>query len=89
MRLADGRGELAGLFVGPRTCITTPIVKELGCAVEEGPTGAVIRADEFKQTTVPGVFAAGDTTAPLGNSVFAAAAGAMAGVAPHRSLVMD
>jgi thioredoxin reductase len=63
-RLADGRGELGGLFVGPRTCITTPIVKELGCAVDEGPTGAVICADEFKKTTVPGVFATGDAIAP-------------------------
>jgi thioredoxin reductase len=88
VRLADGRVvELAGLFVGPRTNITTPIVKELGCEMDEGPMGPVIRVDEFRQTTVHGVFAAGDAAAPFGNSVMAAAAGAFAGIAAHRSLV--
>ncbi len=88
VRLADGRVlELAGLFVGPRTSIATPIARELGCQIDEGPMGPLIHVDELKQTTVPGVFAAGDAAAPFGNSVMAAAAGSFAGVAVHRSLV--
>jgi thioredoxin reductase len=88
VRLADGRVlPLAGLFVAPQLRMTTPIVSQLGCAMEEGPLGAVVKADEMKQTSVPGVFAAGDVSALFGNAVFAAAAGAMAGVAAHRSLV--
>jgi thioredoxin reductase len=88
VRLLEGREiELVGLFVGSRTSITTPIVKELGCEIDESPMGAVIKVDALKQTSVPGVFAVGDVSAPFGNSVMAAAAGALAGVATHRSLV--
>jgi len=88
VRLADGREiPLAGLFVGPRTRMNTPLIRELGCALDEGPMGTVIRVDEMKQSTVPGVYAASDAAAPFGNAVFAAAAGAMAGLAAHRSLV--
>jgi len=88
VRLADGRVvSLAGLFIAPQLRMTTPIVRQLGCAMEEGPLGAVIKVDEMKQTSVPGVFAAGDAATLFGNAVFAAAAGAMAGVAAHRSLV--
>ena len=51
--------------------------------------GPVIRVDEMKQTTVPGVFAAGDTARGMHNATFASADGVMAGVAMHRSLVFD
>ncbi len=50
---------------------------------DEGPIGAVIRVDDWKQTSVPGVFAAGDAASVWSNATFAAAAG----VAVHRSLI--
>jgi len=90
VRLEDGRVvPLAALFVGPRTSMATPIVQQLGCALDEGPMGPVIRVDEFRQTTVPGVFAAGDAAASFGNAVLAAAAGTMAAFGAHRSLVFQ
>jgi len=43
--------------------------------------------DAFKQTTVPGVYAAGDLTPRVGNASMAAADGVWAGVSLHQSLI--
>ncbi|GLZ79214.1 pyridine nucleotide-disulfide oxidoreductase [Actinorhabdospora filicis] len=52
---------------------------QLGCAVEDGPDGsAVITADAAQATTVPGVWAAGETLG-VGGAVLAMATGALAG----------
>lgn len=89
VRLADGRAiEIAALFVASRTVLTHSLAEMLGCAIEAGPSGDVIRVDEWKQTTVDGVYAAGDAAALFTNATFASAAGVAAGVMAHRSLVM-
>lgn len=86
--LEDGRRvPLTALFVTPRTYLNSPIAEHLGCAIDEGPTGQVIRVDELKKTTVAGVFAAGDASSPMASVTMAAAAGAMAGFAAHQSLM--
>ena len=88
LRLADGRAiDIDALFVGPRTQMASPLAKQLGCEFDEGPIGPVIRVDDWKQTTVPGVFAAGDAASAWSNATFASAAGVAAGVAAHRSLI--
>ncbi|VVE09504.1 NAD(P)/FAD-dependent oxidoreductase [Pandoraea terrigena] len=88
LRLADGRIiEIDALFVGPRAEMASPLANQLGCEFDEGPMGAVIRVDDWKQTSVPGVFAAGDAASVWSNATFAAAAGVAAGVAAHRSLI--
>jgi thioredoxin reductase len=88
LRLADGRVvEIDALFLGPRTQMASPLAEQLGCAFDESPIGPVIRVDEWKQTTVPGVFAAGDAASAWSNATFASAAGVAAGVAAHRSLI--
>lgn len=90
VRLADGRGvALAGLFTGPRTCPTGGIAEALGCALEEGPLGPYIRVDGIQQTSVAGVYAAGDISRPTANVAIAVADGAWAGVSAHRSLVFE
>ncbi|MNL66768.1 hypothetical protein D3C87_1912840 [compost metagenome] len=50
--------------------------------------GPVIRVDELKQTTVAGVYAAGDAATPMSNATLASASGVMAGVCAHRSLAL-
>ncbi|CAO3923533.1 NAD(P)/FAD-dependent oxidoreductase [Achromobacter mucicolens] len=87
--LADGR-ELPqrALFVASRVHMASPLAGQLGCEFDEGPLGPVIRVDDMKQTTVPGVFAAGDASTPMSNATLASASGVMAGVCAHRSLVM-
>ncbi|WP_420479969.1 NAD(P)/FAD-dependent oxidoreductase [Brevundimonas sp. FT23028] len=90
LRLADGREVPAeAVFTAPRTHVTSPLAEQLGCAFEDGMTGQYIRVDALQQTSVPGVFAAGDAATRMFNATLASAAGVMAGVAAHRALVQD
>lgn len=87
--LDDGREvPLRALFVASRVHMASPLAGQLGCEFDEGPLGPVIRVDDMKQTTVPGVFAAGDASTPMSNATLASASGVMAGVCAHRSLMM-
>lgn len=90
LRLADGREVPAeAVFTAPRTRMTSPLAEQLGCAFDDGMTGPYLRVDPMQQTTVPGVFAAGDAATQMFNATMASAAGVMAGVAAHRALVQD
>jgi len=83
------RVPLDALFLGPRTRPSSPLAEQLGCAFDEGMMGPVVRTDATKLTTVPGVYAAGDTALAFQNATFASADGVLAGVAAHRSLIFD
>ena len=88
VHLADGRAvPLAGLFLGTRIRFAAPLAEQLGCALDEGPFGPILKVDPMKQTSVPGVFACGDAAAMMNSVAIAVADGAMAGAAAHRSLV--
>lgn len=86
--LADGRTiDLKGLFIAAPLRMTSPLAEQLGCAFEAGPMGSMVQTDEFKQTTIPGVFATGDM-ARQGHSVsHAVADGVTAGIGMHRSFL--
>ncbi|MBY4721919.1 MULTISPECIES: NAD(P)/FAD-dependent oxidoreductase [Burkholderia] len=89
LRLADGQvAPIDALFVGARTAMASDLAQQLGCAFDDGPLGPVVRVDAMKQTSVAGVFAAGDASTPMTNATFASASGVMAGVAAHRSLIV-
>ncbi len=88
VELADGRRvAVDALFIGPQSRLNSDIADQLGCAFDEAPFGRIIRTDALKQTSVPGVFAAGDIARPMHSVTFASADGVMAGTALHRSLV--
>lgn len=88
VELADGRSvAIDALFIGPQSRLNSDIADQLGCAFDEAPFGRIIRTDAMKETTVKGVFAAGDITRGGHSVTFAAADGVMAGTALHRSLV--
>ncbi|RFA29224.1 thioredoxin reductase [Alkalilimnicola ehrlichii] len=85
--MQDGRAfPLAGLFVAPRVR-PCPVVVEMGCALEETPLGDIVKTDQFKATSIPGVFACGDMARAAGSVPLAVGDGAMAGTAVHRSLM--
>ena len=64
------------------------LAARLGLATIESPNGiGIVEADRFGTTSVPGVFAAGDT-AGAGNVAAAIAGGSLAATGVHRSLVM-
>jgi len=88
VRLVDGRAlPFAGLFLMPKNRVVGSLVASLGLETEEGPTGAIIKTDATKATSVPGVFACGDAALPAGSVSFAVADGVRAGFGAHRSLV--
>ena len=69
----------AGLFVRPGLRPNTPLARQLGCGlVEEGMVPGLIAVDDRQQTSVPGVFAAGDVATPMQQVIVAAATGAQA-----------
>jgi thioredoxin reductase len=87
--LADGRKvEIGALFVAPRVSFASPLAEQLGCAVAEGPLGPYLDVDEWKATSVPGVYAAGDAAQAMQNASLAMASGTMAGVGAHQSLMV-
>ena len=63
------------------------MVSRLGCAIESGPLGPPLPADEMKLTTVGDVYAAGDITRAAHTVTFGCGDGVMAALAIHRSLV--
>lgn len=88
LRLQDGRtSALAGLFVMTQTRLTGGFAEQLGCELEQGPTGPFFKTDESKETTVPGVFACGDVALAKSTVSFAIADGVRAGIGTHQSLV--
>ena len=88
--LEDRRSApIDALYVAPRACLNSPIAEQLGCTLDDGPFGPVIRTDERKQTTIPGVYAAGDIARAPHNASWAAADGVTAGVFLHQSLVFE
>lgn len=90
VRLADGRlVPIAALYLAPRTSFQSDIAGRLGCSIEEGPVGPVIKTDATQRTSVPGVFAAGDITRAMHNATLASADGVMAGASVHQSLVFE
>lgn len=84
----DGRRVPYGaMFLGTRCSFASPLAERLGCETEPGGQGPRVKTDEFHETTVPGVFAAGDAASPLYNATLASASGVMAGVFAHKSLL--
>ncbi|RYG48817.1 NAD(P)/FAD-dependent oxidoreductase [bacterium] len=75
------------LYAGLPQRPSSDLPDRLGCAYIEGPLGPLLQIDSLQQTTVPGVFAAGDIARPMQNATFAVADGTLAGVGAHRSLI--
>lgn len=87
LELVDGRViALDGIFTMSRTRIS-PLAALLGCELADGPSGAYVSTNEMRQTSVPGVFACGDTSLAAGSVALAVGEGVRAGVGVHFSLI--
>lgn len=90
VRLLDGRRvTLRGLFVGSRVEVASTLAEGLGCDIEETPQGHIISTGPDKQTSVPGVYAAGDTGQMMQSITMAMSDGVFAGINMHRSLIWE
>ncbi|WP_421953719.1 NAD(P)/FAD-dependent oxidoreductase [Polaromonas sp.] len=88
--LVDGRRiALRAVFVGGGVRPVSPFAQMLGCAMDETPMGQTVQTDALKQTTVPGVYAAGDAAGMRHSISLAAGDGALAGTMLHQSLVAE
>lgn len=88
LALGDGRhAALDALYIAAPTRLNSDLAEKLGCAIDDGPLGPIIRTDANRMTTVPGVYAAGDIARAPHSVTFAASDGVTAGLALHRSLV--
>ena len=72
------------LFLRPAQVVASDLPQQIGC--EHTETG-LLRVGADHQTSVPGVYAAGDATTPLQQIVVAAASGAQAAMMINRDLV--
>jgi len=89
VRLRNGRTvAMDAIFTTPRTRMASPLAEQLGCQFEDGPSGPYIRTEGDKQTTVHGVYAAGDAARPGHNASWAAGDGVTAGISAHQSLTL-
>jgi thioredoxin reductase len=85
---AEGKTlSFGGLFTASRTSFASPIAEQLGCESEEGMLGPILKTDSFKETTISGVFAAGDAARAMQNIAGAVGDGAIAGTVAHQSLI--
>jgi thioredoxin reductase len=88
IEFTDGRtSPVDALYLGAPTRLNSDIAQQLGCELTEGRFGPVVRTDDSRMTTVPGVYAAGDIVRDAHTLTWASADGVTAGLAVHRSLV--
>ncbi len=88
VRLDNGESlECDALFFNLGTEPSSNLHEKLGCRIDED--SGLIWIDEEQQTSVKGVYAAGDMTPRSQLAVVAAAEGAMAAIHIHKSLVPE
>jgi thioredoxin reductase len=89
----DNGSEISreGLFYGPPQRQSSDLAEALGCEIGAmGPFPAVVEGDPTtRETTVPGVYVAGDAAAVLQGAIMAASSGATAASFANHALVTE
>src|ERR1044072_5823143 len=76
-------------FPHPLTKPSASLHESLGLAAVDTPVGIAIKVDERRQTSMPGIYAAGDLATPCLPSVtLASSQGAMAGIFAQQSMLV-
>ena len=77
------------LFAQPRNKPSAGLHEPLGLATVDTPVGVVLKVDERRQTSMPGIYAAGDLATPFLPSVTQSSwQGAMAGIFAQQSMLV-
>jgi thioredoxin reductase len=77
------------LFAHPRNKPSARLHESLDLATVDTPFGIALKVDERRETSVPGIYAAGDLANPLMASVTVASSqGAMAGISAQQSMLV-
>jgi thioredoxin reductase len=77
------------LFAHPRNKPSANLHESLGLATVDTPFGIVLKVDERRETSMPGIYAAGDLATPFLPSVTQATSqGAMAGIVAQQSMLV-
>lgn len=75
------------LFVMPEARVRSTIPADRGLELKETPVGAILDTDNTGQTSLPGLYAAGDIALGAANISLASANGVKTGVFLHHSLI--
>lgn len=87
LRFADGTSEiLSAVYARPAFVQHSELPRALGCGFTEP---GHIRVDAMQKTTVPGVFASGDSVTPMRSVAAAVYTGSMAGASANRELIEE
>ncbi len=77
------------LFAHPRNKPSASLHESLGLATVNTPVGIALKVDERRETSLPGIYAAGDLATPFLPSVtLASSQGAMAGIFAQQSMLV-
>lgn len=77
------------LFAHPRSSPSARLHEALGLVMVNTPFGVAIKVDERRETSMPGIYAAGDLANPQMHSVtLASSHGAMAGICAQQSMLV-
>ena len=82
-------GLVKALFVMPEARVRSTIPDDRGLTRKETPIGPIIETGETGETSLKGLYAAGDIALGAANISFASANGVKAGVMLHHSLIWD
>ena len=76
------------LFAHPRNKPSANLHEALGLETDDGPMGMVLKVDDRRETSVPGIYAAGDLANPMASVTLATSNGAMAGIFAQQSMLV-
>jgi thioredoxin reductase len=76
------------LFAHPRNRPSASLHEALGLETVDTPVGIALKVDDRRETTMPGVYAAGDLANPMASVTLASSHGAMAGIFAQQSMLV-
>ena len=75
------------LFAHPRNRPSAGLHEALGLETTDTPVGIALKVDDRRETSVPGIYAAGDLANPMASVTLASSHGAMAGIFAQQSML--